>query len=188
MHELGLMNHARGWVQQFHFGPLRNNNSRLFAKLGPDVGGDSIGDGSHASAMSRFLDGLDAKEALAKTVLYGVNPKDNAVVASMIGNFQGGGVPGKMQMGSGWWHLDTMDGMQRQIEDLSNMGLLSRFVGMLTDSRSFLSFTRHEYFRRVLCNVLGSDMARGLIPRDFELVGGMVEDICYRNAEAYFQF
>jgi glucuronate isomerase len=188
LYELARMNHAKGWAQQFHFGAMRNNNSRMFQKLGPDAGFDSIGDRDHGAAMAGFLDRLDARGELAKTVLYNIHPKDNLLVASMLGNFQDGSVPGKMQMGSGWWFLDTLGGMERQLEDLSNLGLLSRFVGMLTDSRSFLSYTRHEYFRRVLCNVLGGEMARGLLPRDFGLVGGMVEDICHRNAARYFGF
>ncbi|CAN5167964.1 glucuronate isomerase [soil metagenome] len=188
LYDLCVMNAAKGWTQQFHFGPMRNNNSRLFAKLGPDAGFDSMGDLNHSVPMSRFLDRLDEGDNLAKTILYGINPKDNAVVASMLGNFQDGSIPGKIQMGSAWWFLDQLDGMERQIEDLSSMGLLSRFVGMLTDSRSYLSFTRHEYFRRILCNLLGHDIARGRLPRDFAHVGGMVEDVCYRNAVTYLGF
>lgn len=185
LYELAVMNHAKDWTQQFHFGPMRNNNSRRFAALGPDAGFDSMNDLGHAEPLSRFLDSLDRTDQLARTILYNINPKDNAMVASMIGNFQAGPVPGKIQMGSGWWFLDQMDGMTRQIEDLSQMGLLSRFVGMLTDSRSFLSYTRHEYFRRILCNILGHDMNRGLIPDDLDLVAGMVEDICHHNAVSY---
>ena len=186
MHEGALMDHAKGWTQQFHYGPLRNNNTRLFQKLGPDVGCDSIGAPGDARAMSRFFDRLDRSGHLAKTIVYNIHPGDNEMVAAMIGNFQDGSVPGKMQMGSGWWFNDQLDGMRRQIEALSQIGLLSRFVGMLTDSRSFLSFTRHEYFRRLLCQILGQDIEKGLIPRDFDLVGGMVADICHRNARDFF--
>jgi len=188
LHAVCRMNHARGWAQQFHLGALRNNNSRLFAALGPDIGCDSIGDLPLAAPLSRMLDRLDRDGALARTVLYNLNPRDNAVLATMAGNFQDGTIPGKIQYGSGWWFLDQKDGMERQLEDLSNMGLLSRFVGMLTDSRSFLSFTRHEYFRRILCNLLGRDMEQGLIPRDIPWVGGMVQDICFHNAVRYFGF
>jgi len=188
LYEFGLMDHEKGWVQQFHMGALRNNSSRLFAQLGPDTGFDSIGDFEVARPLSKLLDRLDRDDRLAKTILYNMNPRDNAVLATMIGNFQDGSVPGKMQFGSGWWFLDQLDGMTRQIEDLSNMGLLSQFVGMLTDSRSFLSYPRHEYFRRLLCNILGSDISRGLIPGDYGLVGDMVRDICYSNAARYFGF
>ncbi len=187
LYDLCVMNAAKGWTQQFHFGPMRNNSTRIFQRIGPDAGCDSMNDFSHAVSMSRFLDRLDATDQLTKTILYNLNPGDNALVASMIGNFQDGSIPGKIQMGSGWWFQDQLDGMERQIEDLSSMGLLSRFVGMLTDSRSYLSFTRHEYFRRILCNLLGHDIARGRIPRDFTHVGGMVEDVCYRNALRYLE-
>ena len=184
--ELARMDADRGWTQQFHFGALRNTNSRAFRELGPDTGYDSIGDWPLAVSLARFLDRLAGEGRLARTILYVLNPSDNDVVATMIGNFQDGSVPGKIQFGSGWWFNDQKDGMQRQIDALSNMGLLSRFVGMLTDSRSFLSYPRHEYFRRVLCNLLGRDMENGELPPDFDLVGGMVRDICYRNAERYF--
>lgn len=186
LHELALLDHARGWVQQFHLGALRNNNTRMRKTLGPDTGFDSIGDLEIARPLSRFLDRLDVDNRLAKTILYNLNPRDNELMATMIGNFQDGTVPGKMQFGSAWWFLDQLDGMERQIHALSQMGLLSRFVGMLTDSRSFLSYSRHEYFRRLLCNILGSDVRRGLLPDDRELLGEMVTDICFRNARSYF--
>jgi glucuronate isomerase len=188
LHEWALMDHAMGWVQQFHIGALRNNNQRLFAALGPDKGFDSIGDANYAAPLARFLDRLDSTDQLAKTILYNLNPRDNEVLATMIGNFQDGRVPGKVQFGSGWWFLDQKDGMEKQLNALSNMSLLSRFVGMLTDSRSFLSFTRHEYFRRTLCSLLGDEMDAGLLPDDLALVGGMVADISYRNAAGYFDF
>lgn len=185
--ELAIMNAERDWTQQFHFGCMRNNNTRAFQTLGPDTGFDSIGDWPQAEAMARFFDRLEQRGQLTRTILYNLNPADNEMVATMIGNFQDGLTPGKMQMGSAWWFLDQKDGIQRQIEALSNMGLLSQFVGMLTDSRSFLSFVRHEYFRRILCNILGQDMTQGLLPWDFDLVGQMVQDICYRNAVRYFK-
>ncbi|MGI9240204.1 MAG: glucuronate isomerase [Verrucomicrobiales bacterium] len=188
LYEFAVLDADRGWVQQFHFSPTRNNNRRLFEKLGPDIGCDSISDLPVAAAMSKFLDLLDYEGKLTKTILYNLNPRDNEVVGAMLGNFQDGSVPGKMQMGSGWWFNDQLDGMRRQIECLSQLGLLSRFVGMLTDSRSFLSYTRHEYFRRLLCNILGTNMEEGLLPNDLELVGGMVRDICYNNAAEYFDF
>ncbi len=186
--EFGLMDHSRGWTQQFHLGALRNNNTRLFNALGPDTGLDSIGDFEIGRPLSRFLDQLDMENKLTKTILYNLNPRDNELFATMIGNFQDGSVPGKMQFGSGWWFLDQKDGMEKQINTLSNMGLLSRFVGMLTDSRSFLSYSRHEYFRRTLCNLLGNDVENGEIPNDMELLGAMVENICFNNAKAYFNF
>ncbi len=185
--EFGLMDAGKGWTQQFHFGALRNTNSRMFEQLGPDTGFDSVGDLPIARPLARMLDRLDRQGKLARTILYNLNPADNAVLATMIGNFQGG-VAGKMQYGSGWWFLDQKDGMERQMRALANFGLLSRFVGMITDSRSFLSYTRHEYFRRVLCNLLGRDMEEGALPRDFALVGGMVRDISYNNAKGYFGF
>ncbi len=186
MVEFALMDAERGWVQQLHLGALRNNCTRLFTKLGPDIGCDSIGDLEVARPLARFLDRLDSQGRLPKTILYNLNPRDNAVFATMIGNFQDGSVPGKLQYGSGWWFLDQKDGMENQMRTLANMGLLARFVGMLTDSRSFLSYPRHEYFRRVLCNLLGSDVETGLLPNDLPLLGKMVEDICYNNARAYF--
>ena len=188
LYEFAVLDAERGWVQQFHFSPTRNNNRRLFEKLGPDIGCDSISDLPVAAPMSKFFDLLDYEGKLSKTILYNLNPRDNEVVGAMLGNFQDGSVPGKMQMGSGWWFNDQLDGMRRQIECLSQLGLLSRFVGMLTDSRSFLSFTRHEYFRRLLCNILGTQMEEGLLPDEMELVGGMVRDICYNNAAEYFDF
>jgi glucuronate isomerase len=188
LYEFGVMDYEKGWTQQFHLGAMRNNNTRLFRKLGPDTGFDSIGDFELGRPMAKFLDRLDQQNQLAKTILYNLNPRDNALIATMLGNFQDGTVAGKMQMGSAWWFLDQKDGMEQQIEALSNWGLLSRFVGMLTDSRSFMSYTRHEYFRRILCQVLGRDMELGLIPDDLRLVGAMVQDICYHNAARYFGF
>lgn len=188
LYEFGIMDHSRGWTQQFHLGALRNNSTRLFSLLGPDTGLDSIGDFEIARPLSRFLDKLDKENKLAKTILYNLNPRDNELIATMIGNFQDGSVPGKMQFGSGWWFLDQKDGMEKQMTALSNMGLLSRFVGMLTDSRSFLSYPRHEYFRRTLCNLIGNDVENGEIPNDMELLGQMVENICFNNAKAYFDF
>ena len=188
LHELAVMDAAKGWAMQIHYGALRNNNTRMLEKLGPDTGFDSIGDQSVAAAMARHFDRLASAAALPKTIIYNLNPADNEVIASMIGNFQDGSVAGKMQFGSGWWFNDQLDGMTRQIESLSQLGLLSQFVGMLTDSRSFLSYPRHEYFRRLLCNILGRDMQRGLIPDDENLVGVMVADICHHNARNYFNF
>jgi glucuronate isomerase len=188
LYQLGVMDHAAGLRQQFHLGALRNNNSRLYKKLGPDTGFDSISDVPTAHALGRLLDRLDSTDQLAPTVLYNLNPADNELLATMIGNFQDGSMPGKMQFGSGWWFLDQIDGMTRQIEALSQLGLLSRFIGMLTDSRSFLSYTRHEYFRRLLCNILGRDIERGLIPADYGLLGGLLRDVCYNNAVRFFGF
>jgi len=188
LYEFGVMDHSRGWSQQFHIGALRNNNTRLFNQVGPDTGFDSIGDKPVAEALSKLLNRLDMEDKLCKTVLYNLNPADNELYATMIGNFQDGSVPGKMQYGSGWWFLDQKDGMEKQINTLSNLGLLSRFVGMLTDSRSFLSYTRHEYFRRTLCNILGNDVENGEIPNDMELLGQMVENISFNNAKNYFNF
>ncbi len=184
----GIWDWEKNWTQQFHLGALRNNNSRMTARLGPDTGWDSIGDFSQGRALSKFLDRLDSGNQLAKTILYNVNPADNALFATMIGNFNDGSLAGKIQWGSGWWFLDQKDGMESQINTLSNMGLLSRFVGMLTDSRSFLSFPRHEYFRRILCNMIGRDIENGELPRDYPWVGKIVQDICYNNARAYFKF
>ncbi|MFV0566392.1 MAG: glucuronate isomerase [Flavobacteriaceae bacterium] len=180
--------HEFGWVQQFHLGALRNNNARMHRILGPDTGWDSIGDYSQAEKLSAFLNALDSKDKLTKTILYNLNPADNEVMATMIGNFNDGSVKGKVQYGSGWWFLDQKDGMTKQLNALSNMGLLSCFVGMLTDSRSFLSFPRHEYFRRLLCNLLGDEIQRGELPSDMEWIGKMVADISYFNAKAYFRF
>lgn len=188
LYELAVMDWEKGWVQQFHLGALRNTNTRMQRTLGADTGFDSIGDFEMARPLAKFLDRLDTENKLAKTILYNLSPRDNEVFASMIGNFQDGSIPGKIQYGSAWWFLDQADGMSKQIEALSNMGLLSQFVGMLTDSRSFLSYPRHEYFRRLLCNILGAEMMRGLIPNDMNLVGAMVKDICYFNAKRYFNF
>ena len=184
---LGRWDAARGWTKQLHLGGIRNNSSRLLKQLGPDTGLDSVGDFPHARALSRYLDSLDVTGELPRTVLYNNNPADNYVFATMIGNFQDGSVAGKMQFGSGWWFLDQKEGMEWQMNALSNLGLLRRFVGMLTDSRSFLSYTRHEYFRRVLCNLLGGDMERGELPDDPALIGTMVREICFSNARGYFR-
>jgi glucuronate isomerase len=184
----GEMDHAKGWAQQFHLGALRNNNSRMVMKLGPDSGYDSIGDFEMGRPLSRFLDDLEKKEKLTKTILYNLNPRDNYLFAAMTANFNDGKIPGKIQFGSGWWFLDQKEGMEWQMNALSNLGLLSRFVGMLTDSRSFLSFPRHDYFRRILCNLIGTDIRKGLLPNDMKWLGKMVENICYYNAKNYFQF
>lgn len=189
MLDLCRMNHAKGWVQQFHFGPNRNVNSRMFAKLGPDAGFDTIGDWNSGRPLAKFLNALDVDDCLAKTILYNINPAENEVVAAMAANFQDGSVPGKVQFGSGWWFNDQIDGMERQMNALSLQGLLSRFVGMLTDSRSFVSYPRHEYFRRILCDLVGRDVEAGLIPEcEMKRVEDMIEDICYNNAERYFDF
>ncbi|MEM7485496.1 MAG: glucuronate isomerase [Bacteroidota bacterium] len=180
--------HELGWVQQFHLGALRNVNTRMLDKLGVDTGFDSVGDFIQAKSLGEFLNILDSTDQLAKTILYNLNPTQNEVFASMIGNFNDGSVKGKIQFGSGWWFNDQLDGMERQMNALSNMGLLSCFVGMLTDSRSFLSFPRHEYFRRLLCNMLGNDIKKGLLPNDMEHIGQIVQDISYNNAKAYFKF
>jgi glucuronate isomerase len=185
--ELVSMDAEAGWVTQLHMGPLRDTNTKMLAKIGPNTGFDSIGDFAVAKPLAKFLDRLNSADKLPKTILYNINPRDNAVMATMIGNFQDGSIPGKMQFGSGWWFLDQKDGITSQIEALSNNGLLSRFVGMTTDSRSFLSFTRHEYFRRILCNILGDDVEQGLLPGDMALLGRMVEDICFNNAQRYFR-
>jgi len=186
MFELALMDYESGWVMQLHLGALRNTNARMLRRLGPDCGFDSIGDFETAIPLGKFLDRLDANNELPRTIVYNINPRDNAVIATMVGNFQDGSAAGKMQYGSAWWFLDQKDGIEEQISSLANMGLLSRFIGMLTDSRSFLSYPRHEYFRRVLCQLLGSDVEAGLIPPDMELLGKMVEDICFNNAKDYF--
>lgn len=185
---LGEMYHEFSWVQQYHLGALRNNNTRMFKKLGPDSGGDSIGNFDHSRGLSRFLDALDVKNKLSKTILYNLNPADNAVFASMIGNFNDGSIKGKVQYGAAWWFLDQKEGIINQLNTLSNMGLLSCFVGMLTDSRSFLSLSRHEYFRRILCNVFGKEMASGELPREIDLIGKTIADISYFNANEYFDF
>ncbi len=182
----GRLDAEKGWTQQLHLGPLRNNNTRLLRLLGPDTGFDSIGDLPQAAALAAFLDALDREQALARTILYNVNPADNYVFAAMLGNFQDGTIPGKLQWGSGWWFLDQKEGIEWQLNALSNLGLLSRFVGMVTDSRSFMSYPRHEYFRRVLCNVLGREVEQGEIPNDPRMLGPMIRNICYSNARQYF--
>lgn len=188
LQKLCKMYHAKGWVQQFHLGALRNTNARMLRVLGPDTGFDSIGDFDQASVLAAFLNHLDSTDQLAKTILYNLNPRDNEVFATMIGNYNDGSVKGKIQYGSGWWYLDQKDGMEKQLNTLSNMGLLSCFVGMLTDSRSFLSFPRHEYFRRILCNLIGQDVKNGELPWDEKWLGQLVTDICYQNAKNYFDF
>lgn len=181
-----LWDYEKGWVQQYHLGAIRNNNDRLLSSLGPDTGFDSIGDFSHSKQLSKFLNKLDSNNQLTKTILYNLNPSDNELMATMIGNFQDGTVAGKIQWGSAWWFLDQKDGMTKQLNALSNMGLVSQFVGMLTDSRSFLSFPRHEYFRRILCDLFGTDIENGEVPNDLDLVGQIIQDICYYNAEKFF--
>jgi glucuronate isomerase len=189
LYEMALMDWEKGWTQQFHYGAIRNNNSRLLNTLGPDTGFDSMGDFTVARSLSRFLDSLDIEGKLAKTILYNLNPRDNELIATMIGNFQDGSVAGKMQFGSGWWFLDQETGIINQLNSLSLMGLLSRFVGMLTDSRSFISYPRHEYFRRVLCNLIGDDIEKGKMPAsEFSTISTMVENISYYNAKNYFGF
>ena len=188
LYEFAVLDHKRKWTQQFHLGALRNNNSRMFESVGADKGFDSIGDLPVAAALSKFLDRLQYDKKLTRTILYNLNPGDNEVMATMAGNYQDGSEPGKIQWGSGWWFLDQKDGMTNQMNTLSNLGLLSRFVGMLTDSRSFLSYSRHEYFRRILCNLIGNDVENGEIPNDIDFLGQMVSDISYNNAERYFRF
>jgi glucuronate isomerase len=180
------MYHKKGWVQQFHLGPIRNNNTRIMGLVGVDAGTDSIGDYPQAVNLSQFLNALDQRDQLAKTILYNINPADNEVFATMCGNFNDGSLKGKVQFGSGWWFLDQKQGMENQLNALSNMGLISTFIGMTTDSRSFLSYARHEYFRRILCNLLGSDMENGLIPNDEKWIGEIVQNISYFNAKVYF--
>lgn len=189
LYEGGIMDWEKGWVQQFHYGVIRNNNTRLFNKLGADSGFDSISDPSVGRNMAKFLDRLDSNDKLTKTIIYNLNPRDNELVATMIGNFQDGSVAGKIQFGPGWWFLDQKMGMEAQINSLSNQGLLSRFIGMLTDSRSFLSYPRHEYFRRILCNLIGSDVEKGLLPSsEFPFLAQLVENISYYNAKTFFRF
>lgn len=185
MISLGRMYNKHNMVMQLHIGALRNNNTRMFEKLGSDIGFDSIDDGEIATSLSRLLDSLDITDELPKTILYCLNPKDNEVLGTMIGNFQGGGVAGKIQFGSGWWFNDQKDGMERQLTALSQLGLISQFVGMLTDSRSFLSYTRHEYFRRILCNYIGNLVENGEYPNDIDILGEIIENICYNNIERY---
>jgi len=187
--EGAIMDWEKGWTQQFHYGAIRNNNTRLFKQLGADTGFDSIGDFTIAKAMSKFFDRLDTVDKLAKTIIYNLNPRDNDLIATMIGNFQDGSVAGKIQFGSGWWFLDQKTGMEAQMNSLSNLGLLSRFVGMLTDSRSFLSYPRHEYFRRILCNLIGTDVEQGLLPSsELPFLGQLVENVSYYNAKNFFKF
>jgi glucuronate isomerase len=189
LHEGAIMDWEKGWTQQIHYGVIRNNNTRLFNKVGADTGFDSMGDFTVAKNMRRFLDKLDINDKLTKTIIYNLNPQDNELIATMIGNFQDGSMAGKMQFGSGWWFLDQKTGMEAQLNSLSNLGLLSRFVGMLTDSRSFTSYQRHEYFRRILCNLIGNDVEKGLLPAsEMEFIGKMVKDISYNNAKSFFNF
>lgn len=188
LHDLGLMDHKRNWVMQLHMGALRSVNTRLVGKVGINTGFDSIGDSLMAAPLARLLDALDKTDQLPRTILYNLNPRDNEMVATMAGNFQDGSVAGKIQFGSAWWFLDQLDGMTRQLDALSNQGLLSRFVGMLTDSRSFLSYSRHDYFRRLFCNLLGTDVQRGLLPNDPKLLGELVRGVCFENAQQYFCF
>ncbi|MCX8481203.1 MAG: glucuronate isomerase, partial [Sediminibacterium sp.] len=178
----------KNWVQQFHLGALRNNNSRMMHVLGADTGWDSIGDFSQANSLMKFLNKLDSTNQLTNTILYNLNPADNEVMASMIGNYNDGSIPGKIQFGSAWWFLDQKDGIKNQLNALSNMGLISRFVGMITDSRSFLSFTRHEYFRRILCNIFAQEIENGELPNDLPWIGKLIQDICYYNATSYFNW
>lgn len=188
LYHLCRMYAEKGWVQQFHLGALRNNNTRLLRKLGPDTGFDSIGDFEQARNLAKFLDRLDQENKLAKTIIYNLNPRDNELFAAMAGNFNDGSIKGKIQFGSAWWFLDQKDGMEKQLNALSNLGLLSCFIGMLTDSRSFLSFPRHEYFRRILCNLLGKEVERGELPHDLSWLGKIVQDISYNNVKEYFKF
>ena len=183
-----IWDHEKGWVQQYHIGALRNNNQRMLRLSGPDSGWDSIGDFQHGRALSKFFDGLDSTNQLAKTIIYNLNPADNELMATMAGNYNDGSVAGKMQFGSAWWFLDQKDGMTKQMNALSNMGLLSRMVGMITDSRSFLSYPRHEYFRRILCNLLGNEIEKGELPNDIKWTGKIVQDVCYYNAKEYFKW
>lgn len=185
--ELCKMYYDKGWVQQFHLGALRNNNTIKLTQIGADSGYDSIGDYSQAQALSAFLNNLEHHQKLTKTILYNLNPADNAVFGAMAGNFQGEGIKGKIQFGSAWWFLDQLDGMEQQINTLSNLGLISTFIGMLTDSRSFLSFPRHEYFRRLLCNMFAEDIRKGLLPNDLQWIGSVISNICYDNAKQYFK-
>jgi glucuronate isomerase len=185
----GEMDWEKGWTQQFHYGAVRNNNTKMFYRLGPDTGFDSIGEFNAAKALSKFLDRLNTCGKLTKTIVYNLNPCANEVIAAMLGNFQDGTIPGKLQFGSGWWFLDQKDGMRKQMNSLSVLGLLSRFIGMLTDSRSFLSYPRHEYFRRTLCDLLGTDIENGELPAsEMSYIGQMVENISYYNAKDFFKF
>ncbi len=186
--ELGRLYSEKGWTMQLRFGAMRDNNSAMFSVLGSDTGYDSMGDRPYAEPLAKLLNALSSRGNLPRTILYNVNPRDTEMLASLLACFEDGSVPGKMQLGAAWWFLDQKAGIERQLEAVSQIGSLRRFVGMVADSRSFLSFSRHEYFRRILCNVLGADMAAGLLPRDFDLVGALVEDVCFRNAESFFGF
>lgn len=188
LYYFAIWDYEKGWTQQYHLGALRNNNSRKMGELGADTGWDSIGDFSHARNLSRFLDKLDKENKLAKTIIYNLNPSDNEVFATMTGNFNDGSVAGKIQWGSAWWYLDQKDGMTKQLNTLSSMGLLSKFVGMLTDSRSFLSFPRHEYFRRILCDLFGTEVEQGELPNDLPWIGKLLQDVCYNNNKNYFKW
>jgi glucuronate isomerase len=188
MIELCKMNHEKGWTQQFHVGAMRNNNSRKFRQMGADTGWDSIGVPQDAVKMSRFLDALDNTDQLARTILYNLNPSDNEMMITMSGNFNDGSYPMKIQYGAAWWFLDQMNGMEKHLKDLSSLGLLRRFVGMVTDSRSFLSYPRHEYFRRLVCNFIGEQVGKGLLPDDEELLKPLIEGVSYLNAKNYFNF
>jgi glucuronate isomerase len=185
--ELCKMYNEKGWTQQFHLGPMRNNNTRFFNALGPDTGFDSVGDQPQGQNLSIFLNELDKTNELTKTIIYNINPGDNEVFATMTGNFNDGSVKGKIQFGSAWWFMDQLDGMTKQINALSNLGVISTFIGMLTDSRSFLSFSRHDYFRRLICNIFGEEIKKGMLPNDEKWVGKMISDICYHNAKGYFK-
>jgi glucuronate isomerase len=186
--EFALWDHEKGWVQQFHLGAMRNNNSRMTQLLGPDTGWDSIGEYSQANSLAKFLNKLDSNNNLAKTIIYNLNPADNEIMATIIGNFNDGSIAGKIQWGSAWWFLDQKDGMVKQLNTLSNMGLLSRFVGMITDSRSFMSYPRHEYFRRILCHLFGEEIENGELPNDLNWTAKIIKDICYFNAKNYFEW
>jgi glucuronate isomerase len=188
LYQFAIWDHEKGWVQQYHLGALRNNNARALANLGPDTGWDSIGDFSQGVSLSKFLNRLDTTNQLTKTILYNLNPRDNELMATMVGNFNDGSVAGKIQFGSAWWFLDQKDGMTKQLNTLSNMGVVSQMVGMLTDSRSFLSFPRHEYFRRILCNLFGDDVENGELPNDIAWIGKVIQDISYNNAQKYFNW
>ena len=186
LYHLAVMDDSRNWTQQFHLGVIRNLNTRIGNKIGPDTGFDSMGDFAMAHSLSKFLDRLDATDQLAKTIIYNLNPVYNELIASMIGNYQGGGIKGKLQLGSAWWFNDQLDGMYKQIAAVSNSGVLSTFVGMVTDSRSFLSYPRHDYFRRLLCNIFGQDIEMGILPSDFSLLGHTIQNICFNNGARYF--
>ena len=188
LRECAAMDCDKGWVRQLHIGAMRNNNKKMFERIGVDTGFDSIGESNYAYSLSKHLNNLNTADKLGKTIIYNIHPKDNEMIAAMLGNFQNSDCAGKIQLGSAWWFMDNINGMSKQIEAISNLGLLGRFVGMLTDSRSFLSYTRHEYFRRLLCNILGGEMQRGLLPKDLDLVGKLVADISYYNAKRYFNF